>query len=101
MRLPTKVSIRTEVSPQTAGTKTVPEQDAYGLKYEDITSKLQNQTKTLQEVNPLPDLQSTQGKVLTPPPPKKQGAVRGTHEPLISRKLQRHVVLHSQLGPAK
>lgn len=52
-----------ELSSQTAGKETAPNQGIYGPKY-DTTSKIQNQNKKSQGVNPLPDLQSTQGKVL-------------------------------------
>lgn len=76
-----------ELSSHTAGTETAPNQDIYGPKH-DITSKIQNQNKKSQGVNPLPDLQSTQGKVLILL--KKQGPVLGAQEPVIARRRQRH-----------
>ena len=74
-----------ELSFQTAGEETAPNQGIYGPKY-DTTSKIQNQNKKSQGVNPLPDLQSTQGKVLLFP--KK--SMLGAKEPVLARRLQRH-----------
>lgn len=49
---------------------------------------VKTKTKKPQGVNPLPDLQSTQRKVLIFP--KKQGPMLGAKEPVIARRLQRH-----------
>lgn len=82
-----QASVRMELSSHTAGTETAPNQDIYRPKY-DITNKIQNQNQEPQGVNPLPDVQSTQGKVLTRP--KKQGPMLGAQEPVTARRLQRH-----------